>query len=163
MSATAFHMPVSAPSPDPSQASSAPSPAPLQGFRLRRSGQRPLEFGGQNLAMAMSYQIGTPFWFELNLYRAGEYQFVSEIKLFYKSDDEIDQFYADRFDSFDGLMDHLERFDAASIVRSSLPENPAQLSLNELTARALETRAIAAEARRQYRGLVGQLLHELSK
>ena len=162
MNATAFEMPMAS-APDAGTASQPNSMPAGSSQSLRRSGHRPLKFTGQQLAMVMSFQVGTPFWFEINLYRTSSQGFVIHNKLFYKSDDEIDHFSVIECDSFEGMMDQLENFDAAKLVRVTPPQNPAEMSLIELTATALEARAVAQEARRQYGELVGQLLHELAR
>lgn len=132
-------------------------------YRLRRSGQRPLAFDGSELCMAMSYVAGTAFWYEVNVYRTTAGRFVVRLDMFTKSDLDRERHDAWECESFGEVLDLLEGYDAANDIRIDVePDDPA-LSLADLAAHALALRARAAEARRQYGGMIGELLHELAE
>ena len=128
--------------------------------RLKRVDERPLEFNGAELCFAMSFVPGAPFWFEVNVWRRSEGGFVSAVKLFYRDEDRLDSCRAWISSDFEEVMDRLEAFDP---TRDLEPEATifANMPLVELAAAALSLRAWAADARRQYAGLVGQILSEL--
>jgi hypothetical protein len=128
---------------------------------LRRVGKRPLTFRGVELCMAMSFTPGTPFWYEINIWRTEEQGFVLAIKTFYQSEDERDQSRAWATDSFDQVMDLLEDFDPARHMRPGLAADEPGLAPAEMVARALMQRARIEDARMQYGALVGEILHDL--
>ncbi len=141
----------------------APAPATIQSsaFTLRRTGKRPIAFDGIELCMAMSYVPGTPFWYELNIYRTSVATFVVGIKFFTKDEGEKDIFRAFQAHTFDEVMSVLEGYDTSQDVRIDVQADDDTLSVAELTVKALGLRARLEEARRQFAGLVGQVLFEL--
>ncbi len=128
--------------------------------RLKRMGERPMEFTGEELCFAMSYVPSAPFWFEINVWRRSEGDFVTAVKLFYRDSDRIDVCRAWTSDDFEAVMDALESYDAARDLDADVNLN-ADMPLVDLTAAAMTLRAWAADARRQYGSLVGQILDEL--
>jgi hypothetical protein len=130
-------------------------------YVLKRVGARPLSFTGSELCMAMSFVPAAPSWYEINVYRTTEQSFVCAIKLFYRDEGQTDVHRAWEFDDFGALMQHLETYDPAGDVAVEIAPDDPKLSLPEMAAYALSLRAKAAEARRQYSGLVGEILHEL--
>lgn len=127
---------------------------------LKRGGARPLSFRGTELCMAMSFVPGAPNWYEIDVWRTVEQRFVLAIKQFFRDENEIDQVHAWEFESFDAVMAHLEAYDPAEDVRVDVDPGAA-MSLPELAAHAFALRARAEEARRQFRGLVGEILYDL--
>lgn len=128
---------------------------------LRRPGRRPLRFEGVELGMAMSFMPGAPLWFEINVFRVGHGGFVACVKRFHRDEDESDFCRAWECTDFEAVMTALESYDPAADLRVEAdPEDPA-LALPDLAAKAYALRAKAAEARRQYAGLVGEILHDL--
>lgn len=127
---------------------------------LKRVGTRPLTFRGTEICMAMSFVPGTPSWYEVNVYRTAEQRFVVAIKQFFRDADEHDICRAWEFDDFDGALSHIESYDPADDIRVDVDPS-APMTLAELAAHALALRAKAAEARRQYRSLVGEILYDL--
>lgn len=130
-------------------------------FTLRRTGKRPLAFDGVELCMGMSYVPGTPFWYELNIYRTSLGSFVVAVKFFTKDDGDKDTFRAFQASTFDEVMSILETYDTSQDVRIDVQADDETLSVAELTVKALGLRARLEEARRQFAGLVGQVLYQL--
>jgi len=129
-------------------------------FSIARFGQKPLAFNGVEMAMAMNFTPKAPCWYEIALYRTADSRFVLAVKLFYTGE-ETDISRAWEFDSYDAAVTHLEEFDPADDVRVDVQPDDPSLSLPEMAAHALALRARATEARRQYRALVGEILHTL--
>ena len=140
-----------------------PTAAPVAPVRIKRTGQRPLVFDGTELCMAMSYVPGAPSWYEINVYRSTGQKFVVAIRTFFRSEDERDRARAWEFDSFEQVMECLEGFDAAVDVRVDRFGDEAEMSAAELAAEGFGLRARVEAARAQYRGLVGEILHELEQ
>jgi hypothetical protein len=139
-------------------------PAPeamAMSFSLKRVGAKPLSFHGSELAMVMNFSPTAPSWYEIAIYRTTEQRFVAVVKLFYSSSEEQDVARAWEFDDFGAVVTHLEAYDPADDVRVDVQPDDPSLSLPEMAAHALALRARAAEARRQYRALLGEILHEL--
>lgn len=130
-------------------------------FTLKRVGARPMTFAGSELCMAMSFVPGAPYWYEINVYRTVDQKFVLAIKKFHKEEDQTDFCRAWSFDDFGALMQQMEQFDPAIDVPVDIAPDDPSLTGSEMAAHALALRAKAAEARRQYRSLVGEVLHEL--
>lgn len=156
---TSFSPPHMANAPMPIMAGD-PGTAADSRIRLKRMGQRPLEFSGEELCFAMSFVPGAPFWFEVNVWRRFDGGFVSAVKLFYRDADRIDICRAWTSSAFEEVLDTLESFDAVRDLEADA-DLSADMTLVELTASAMSLRAWAAEARRQYAALVGELLDEL--
>lgn len=129
--------------------------------RVARSGARPLKFSGSELAMAMSFTPEIPFWYEINLYRTTESEFVAAIRLFHQSEDRQDTVEAWSFKSLDEALSAIEHYDAAHDVEFAVAAPREDLPGAEVAARALELRARIHAQRQHYRGLVGEILHEL--
>jgi hypothetical protein len=135
------------------------SPAGM--ISLKRVGQKPLSFMGVETAMAMSFMPGAPSWYEINLYKTSDGGVVAAVKLFHRDEDAADLCRAWEFSDLGAAVSHLESFDPAADIRVDVePDDPA-LSLPEMAAHALALRAKAEEARRQYRTILGELLHDL--
>lgn len=132
-----------------------------QGYRIARMGARPLKFTGSELAMAMSFTPEIPYWYEINLYRTTESQFVATVRLFYQSEDKQDTVEAWQFSSLDEALAAIEHYDAARDVEFVLPEPGEQLTGAEIAARAMELQGRIQAQRQHYRGLVGEILYEL--
>ena len=56
-------------------------------YRITRSGARPLRFAGSELVMAMSFTPELPYWYEINMYRTSDLEFVAAVRLFHQSED----------------------------------------------------------------------------
>jgi hypothetical protein len=129
--------------------------------RISRHGARPLVFSGSQLAMAMSFTPGLPYWYEVNIYRTNEQRFVLVIKLFHVAEDQRDSVDAWAFDTLPEVFDALERYDAGRDVATDIDGVHAGLPPGELAVRAWELRARIEAARQHFLGLVGELLAEI--
>lgn len=132
-------------------------------YRITRSGARPITFSGSELGMAMSFMPECPYWYEINLYRTTESDFVLAIRLFHQSEEKEDTVEAWRFDSIEDALWQIESYDAARDVEfhppaAGTPECPA--ALYEM---ALSLRAQIAAARQHYASLAGEFLHDIEK
>jgi hypothetical protein len=141
----------------------AVSVSPAQMFTLRRSGARPMNFVGSELCSAMSYEPGTPLWYEVALFRTAAQSYVANVKMFSKSEDEKDRFTAYEAESFDEALAWLESYEPANDIRIDLPFDRSDMPPVELGIRAAAASMRLAEARRQYRDLIGEVLFELEK
>ena len=130
-------------------------------YRIARSGARPLKFTGSELAMAMSFTPEIPYWYEINLYRTNDSQFVLAIRLFHQSEDKRDTVEAWQFKSLDEALSAVEHYDAAADVDAMLPDASGDHTAAEIAAHAFELRARIETQRQHYRGLAGEILHEL--
>lgn len=130
-------------------------------YRIKRAGARPLAFKGSELAMAMSYTPTLPYWYEINIYRTTNNNFVVAIKLFFQSEDEQDTAHAWRVDSLEEALTHIESYDAAQDVRVQPIAADAEMSAAELAAYAAQLRAEMLASRRHYASLAGQFFHDL--
>ncbi|MEM6942182.1 MAG: hypothetical protein AAF565_00330 [Pseudomonadota bacterium] len=135
--------------------------AETESYWLQRTGRRPLAFSGSELCMAMSYVPGSRFWYEVNIYRASEGGFVVRVDMRSKAEGDIEMHDAWECPSFGEVMDSLEAYDAANDIRIDIDPDDPDLSAADMAAHALAIRARAEDARRQFRSLVGELLHEL--
>lgn len=143
------------------EAGVSPMASSTQSYTLRRSGKRPLFFEGSELCMAMSYVPGTAFWYEVNIYRTTAESFVVYVRLFTKREGENDLHRVLECETFEDVMHFLETYDAAEDVRVDVLADDESAPLSELVVRAMALRARIEDARRQFRGLVGQILFDL--
>lgn len=132
-----------------------------QSHRIARVGARPLKFSGSELAMAMSYTPDLPYWYEINLYRTTEADFVAAVRLFHQSEDKQDTAEAWRVATLDEALSTIEHYDAGKDVECAMFDVHADVSASELAARGLELHARILGQRQHYRGLVGEILYEL--
>ena len=141
--------------------SAMPSIGEQTNYRIARKGARPLRFNGSELAMAMSFTPGIPYWYEINIYRTTNAEFVAAVRLFHQSEDKYDTVEAWSFSSLEEALVAIETYDAASDVEFVLPEADDVLQSAEIAARAMELEARIHNQRQHYRGLVGEILFEL--
>jgi hypothetical protein len=143
-----------------------PEPAAMalqpETFFIKRMGLRPLRFDGVELCMAMSFVAGAPMWFEINIYRRLQQDFVVCLKHYHRDEDEQDICRAWECKDFEAVMMTLETYDPARDLRVDVSFDD-DMSVPDLAAHALGLRARAAEARRQYSGLVGEILFDLER
>ncbi len=130
-------------------------------YRIVRSGARPLKFNGSELAMAMSFTPEIPYWYEINLYRTTDSEFVAAVRLFHQSEEKRDTVEAWKFKSLDEALAAIEHYDAATDVEAVMPGIEDDLCGAEVAAQAMELRARIENQRQHFRGLVGEVLYEL--
>ncbi len=145
---------------------SAPSqdaPAGLSSgqYRLRSLGARPVVFAGTEIAMAMSFTPGLPYWFEINLYRASDGRFPLSIKQFFQSEEEKDLARAWIAPTLDEALEIIEGFDPAHDVPVAVSLASGDMTAAEMEATAMDLQAQVENARRHYASLVGEFLHGL--
>ncbi|MEO0498058.1 MAG: hypothetical protein AAF141_11950 [Pseudomonadota bacterium] len=135
---------------------------PFMQQRLRRTGQRPMSFTGRELCSAMSYASGTPLWYEINLYQTDDDDFVVDVRMFSKSENERDIHRAHRVSTVDAMFEWLEGHDPILDIESDcMTLSSDTMSPTEVALRAADIRMRVDEGRRQYRDLVGQILYDL--
>lgn len=148
------------------QAEPAPTPAAasVKQFRLKRSGIRPKVFQGVEVCHSMSYEMGTPFWYEINIYRTTEDGFVSEVKFFTKSDKMRDSFKTVDVDSTEELVAFFEGYDPTEDIDPGVVSTE-RLEKNAVFAatRATELAQFNCEAKRQWNDIVGEILFEIDR
>lgn len=129
--------------------------------RLARRGARPLSFAGHELAMAMSFTPGLPYWYEITIYRTSDQRYVLAIRQFFVSEQEKDTTDAWVFDTLPEVFDALEAYDAARDVIADHGGVHAGMAPAELAARALDLRARVEAARHHFASLLGELFAEI--
>ncbi|MEM8537588.1 MAG: hypothetical protein AAGF56_06980 [Pseudomonadota bacterium] len=135
--------------------------APLMSYTIKRSGGRPLRFEGSELMMAMSYSAASPYWYEINLYRTKDQEFVTAVRLFYQAEDKQDTVRAWTTSSVDAAIAKLARYDAGYDVMVDHSMLDAGGPPAALASRAVMLQARLAEARQHYKSLVGEFLYDL--
>jgi len=129
-------------------------------FTLPQAGKRPLSFTGTEIAMAMSFTPALPYWYEINLYRANDGQFVVAIRNFYQSETEEDVVRAWSFPTVDHAFEHLENYDAGRDV--PVPTGDfSGMAPAEMAALAMQTHAKIEDRRSHFAGLVGEIFFEI--
>ena len=130
-------------------------------FRLPRRGARPLTFSGHELAMAMSFTPGLPYWYEITIYRTSDQRFVLGIRQFFVSEQEKDTSDAWLFDTLPEVLDALEVYDAGRDVVADVGGVHSRMAPAELAAQAMELRARVEGARHHFASLMGEFFAEM--
>ena len=130
-------------------------------IRLPRRGIRPLGFSGHELAMAMSFTPGLPYWYEITIYRTSDQRFVLAIRQFFVSEERKDTCDAWMFDTLPEVFDALEAYDAGRDVLVDLGGLNTATPPAELAARALDLRAHVEAARHHFASLLGEFFAEM--
>jgi hypothetical protein len=129
--------------------------------RLPRRGARPLAFSGHELAMAMSFTPGLPYWYEITIYGTSDQRFVLGIRQFFVSEQEKDTSDAWMFDAFPEVLDALEAYDAGRDVVADLGGIHPGMAPAELAAQAMDLRARVEAARQHFASLLGEFFAEM--
>ncbi|MEM7520402.1 MAG: hypothetical protein AAF307_05130 [Pseudomonadota bacterium] len=129
-------------------------------YRLPQPGGRPNVFQGAELAMAMSFTPGLPYWYEINLYRTAEQGFVVAIRTFFQSEEEVDFVKSWSFSSIHEALAMVETYDPSIDVHVPAVDMSAA-SPADLAATALALKAEVESRRAHYAGLVGEMLAEI--
>lgn len=144
----------------PTSESTMPSVGFTSEQKIPQPGSRPLVFKGVELAMAMSFTPGLPYWYEINIYRTDAQDFVVAIRLFYQAADEDDRVKAWVFPTLDEAMDHIQTYDAGLDIH--VPDMVLDKMVPaEMTALALSMKSEVTAIRHHYAGLVGELFMEI--
>ncbi|MEM7621053.1 MAG: hypothetical protein AAF228_11435 [Pseudomonadota bacterium] len=141
---------------------STPSSFRENRFSLKRTGQRPYTFSGSEICTSTSHSVGPALWYELNVYRSHEGQYIVEIKMFNKNGKFKDRNSVFEVSSIEELSSFLEHYDPAGDISNnvSLEGDDMPLSLLALEGIALKIRI--EEARNQFKDLAGELLYQLN-
>lgn len=131
-------------------------------FSLKRTGQRPFAFSGSEICTSTSHSVGPSLWYELNIYRSNEGQYVVEIKMFNKSSKNKDRFSVIEMSSLEEISSFLEGYDAACDISSSFSLEDDHMPLSLLTLEAISLKIRIEEARSQFKDLAGELLYQLN-
>jgi hypothetical protein len=128
---------------------------------LRRTGMRPFSVSARQLASAMSYQPGgAPFWYELNLFETEDGGHLIDIRRFDKGEGSSDLFRVIEVFGIESVMETLESFDPACDIVPKINLEIARSTV-ELAIEAASLKLAMLESRRQFRELVGEILHAL--
>ncbi|MEM9342517.1 MAG: hypothetical protein AAGA87_05685 [Pseudomonadota bacterium] len=129
-------------------------------YTLPQPGKRPLAFAGSEIAMAMSFTPDLPYWYEINLYRSNDEQFIVAIRQFFQSENEKDTVKSWSFPTIEHALSHIEDYDAGHDV--PVPHGDfAAMAPAEMAAHAMHTQAQIEEARAHFAGLVGEMFFEI--
>ncbi len=144
---------------DDVQAAEPPPPDTL--VTLRRTGLRPVSFRGVELCHDMSYRVGTPLWYEINVFHVVSGGYVVDIRMFTKSEGEQDKFTVQVVGSLEEAADFLEGYEPARDVAVDVNFDDPSKTLAELAFEALALRARTENARAQYQGLLSEIFAQL--
>jgi hypothetical protein len=135
--------------------------APLR-YELRRDGLSPCVFAGRLIAEATSYSPGPRLWYELAAYARDDGGYVASLKVFKKSADEKDIFWARVFATASELSAYFENHDPARDIVASTDLTDAKVATAEAVIRAVALRQRIDEARAEYQSAAGDLLTEIA-
>ncbi|MEM9726410.1 MAG: hypothetical protein AAF909_13250 [Pseudomonadota bacterium] len=128
---------------------------------LRRSGQRALGFRGVVVANGMSFRVGTPFWYELNVFKTSASGYVADVRHFTKADGETDKFSVCVADTMEEVLDFFESYKPSHDVRAEFDLEDDSESASELAFKALALRLKIEEAKSQYESMVSEIFSQL--
>jgi len=139
-----------------------PEPTPEhQMQRLRRTGKRDYAFTGFEICSSTSHSPGPSLWYEINLFRKPAGPYVVDIRFFSKSESMRDRFNVFDADSLDEVASVLENYDPAFDIEPDVNPEETDLPQAAFVLKTAMLRIRMDEARRQYRDLVGDILHQL--
>lgn len=149
------------PPPDERPRDTVPRLAPMQ--LLERTGRRPLAFNGRILATVCGVERVLPYWYEINVHRTVLGDYVSDIRLFGKSQDAVDLFRVAEHPDVDALCDYLETYDPCCDLPPVRQDAVGSLSCAALSLRAIELQGAMRGITDHYRATVGALLNALPR
>ena len=129
-------------------------------FNIKRKGARPIRFSGIELAMSMSFASEIPYWYEINLYKTHDQQYVSAIRLFHQSSDLSDTITAQEHSNVESALECITQYDAAQDVQLPFDYDCSLKNPASLAASALNLRSRICECRIHYQALVGEFLFD---
>jgi hypothetical protein len=129
--------------------------------RLRRSGKRDYAFTGLEICSSTSHGPGPSLWYEINLYRKPTGPYVVDVRFFSKSESMRDRFHAFDADSLDDVASVLESYEPAFDIEPDVNPEDSDMPHALFVLKAAMLRIRIDEARRQFRDLVGDVLHQL--
>jgi hypothetical protein len=140
----------------PSAYNAAPAMFEMQ---LKRSGMRPVRCMGREVAAASSHSTGPSFWYQLNLIATDRGQMMIDLRCYHKDESTPDQFQVVETSGIDEAMAWLESFDPAGDIVPRIDLMASHLSPAELAIEAAALKLKIVEARRQFKEMVGEILH----
>ena len=129
--------------------------------KLRRTGQRDFAFDGVEVCSSTSHSPGPSLWYEINLYRKNSGHLVVDVRFFSKSDAMRDRFHIFEADGFDEVASVLEAYEPANDIEPDINPEDQDMPPAVFVLKAAVLRIRIDEARRQFRDLVGDVLHQL--
>jgi hypothetical protein len=129
--------------------------------RLRRTGKRDYAFEGLEICSSTSHSPGPALWYEINLYRKPIGHYVVDVRFFSKSDAMRDRFHVFEADSLEEVASVLEAYEPGFDIEPDIDPQDADLPHALFVLKAAVLRIRIDEARRQFRDLVGDILHQL--
>ena len=144
----------------PFMAASQPGPS-MYPMTLNRTGMRPMKVTGAEIVSATSHQTGTPFWYELNVVSTDDGRMLIDIRNYQKREGSVDRFKVIEAYGIEDVVSTLENYDPVSDMVTTLDLENESMSAVELTLQAAMLKLSMLEARRQFRELVGEVLHGL--
>lgn len=133
--------------------------APLQ--RLRRTGKRDYAFEGFEICSSTSHGPGPALWYEINLFRKPIGHYVVDVRFFSKIESMRDRFHVFDADGLDEVASLLESYDPGTDVEPDFNAEDAEMPHAVFVLKTAMLRIRLDEARRQFRDLVGDILHQL--
>lgn len=133
--------------------------APMQ--MLKHTGTRPVAFNGQIVGTVCGVDRVLPYWYEINVYCTVLGDYVSDIRLFGKSEDAVDLFRVAEHPDIDALYDYLEKYDPCCDLPPVRHDAGGSVSSAGLSLRAIETQSAMRRISDHYRATVGALLNVL--
>jgi hypothetical protein len=128
-------------------------------MQLKRSGMRPVRCRGREVAAASSHSVGPSFWYQLNLVETDSSQMLIDLRCYQKDEAFPDTFQVIETSGIDESMAWLESYDPASDIVPRIDLMASHLSPAELAIEAAALKLKIIEARRQYKEMVGEILH----
>ena len=142
------------------EAPAQPSPeAPMQ--RLRRTGKRDYAFAGIEICSSTSHGPGPSLWYEINLFRKPAGPYVVDVRFYSKSETMRDRFRVFEAESLDEVASVLEGYEPGYDVEADFNPEDSDMPDAVFVLKAAMLRIRIDEARRQFRDLVGDVLHQL--
>jgi hypothetical protein len=139
-----------------------PEPTPeIPMQRLRRTGKRDYAFVGYEICSSTSHGPGPSLWYEINLYRKPAGPYVVDVRFFSKMETMRDRFQVFDADSLDEIASVLEAYEPSFDIEPDINPEDADMPHAVFVLKAAMLRIRIDEARRQFRDLVGDILHQL--
>lgn len=133
----------------------------FQSFCLRRTGARPYQFAGREVAHVTGWNETSHLWHEINLFRDNQGRFVVDLRVFKKSTADQDMFHVVMVDSIDEAAAWLENYDPQQDVKVDIDFDGNTASMAEIALQAADLQLRILDAKRQYAAIVGDLFYAL--
>lgn len=128
---------------------------------LRRTGLRPLSFRGNDIAHGMSFRVGPPLWYEINVFKVATGGYVADVRMFTKADGESDKFTVVACETLEQVAEFLEGYEPALDVDVAMDVDNQAAPLTDVAFQALAVRLRVESAKTQYASLVSEIFAQL--